>query len=48
MIFAAFMKQNAFNKFNKKLKFGTDVVDFMLNTLQDLQLANISPLFTAT
>ena len=47
MVLAPFSKRNAFNKSRKDGKCGIDLVDYMLNTLQTLELANGSLLFTS-
>ena len=48
MVLAPFKKWNSFNNSRKYGKFGIDLVDSMLNTLQTLELANVSLLFTST
>ena len=48
MVLAPFRKWNSFNNSRKDGKFGIDLVDSMLNTLQTLELANVSQLFTST
>ena len=40
------MKQNSFNNSRKYGEFGVYVVDFTLNTLRTLELANVLQLFT--
>ena len=44
-ILAPFRKQNCFNKLQNYVKFGTDLVNSML---QALELAHVSQLFPAT
>ena len=44
MILSPFRKENTFNTLRKDVKFGKDLVDSMLNTLQALGLANVSQL----
>ena len=48
IVLAPFRNWNSFNNARKDGKFGIDLVHFMLNTLQTLELANVSQLFTAT
>ena len=48
MILAHFMKWNSFNNPRHDGKFGIDLVDSVLNTLQTLELANVSQLFIST
>ena len=43
----SFGEQNSFNNQRKDVNFGTYLVDSMLTTLQALELATVSPLFTA-
>ena len=45
---AHFGKQNSFNNSRKDGQVGIDLVDPMLNTLQTLELADVSQLFTFT
>ena len=44
MILSPFRKENIFNNLRKDVKFGKDLVDSMLNTLQALGLTNVSQL----
>ena len=44
MILSPFRKENPFNTLWKDVKFGKDLVDSMLNTLQALGLTNVSQL----
>ena len=41
MVLVPFRKQNSFNNSRKDSKFGINLVDSMLNTLQTLELANV-------
>ena len=43
-----FRKQNSFNNWRKDGKFGIDLVDAMPNTLQALEIANVSRLLSST
>ena len=47
MILAPFRKQNTCTNSRKDGKFGTDLVDSMLNTIVALEFANVSQLFRA-
>ena len=48
MVLAPFRKRNSFNNLRKDEKFSINLVNFMLNTLLTLELANVSKLFTPT
>ena len=48
MVLADFIKWNFFNNSRKYGKFVIDLVESMLNTLQTIELASISKLFTST
>ena len=48
MVLVPSRKWNSFNNSKKDGKFGIDVVESMLNTLQTLELANVSQLLTST
>ena len=45
MVFALFRKWNFFKNSRKDCKFGIDLVDSMLNTLQTLKVANIPVIY---
>ena len=45
MILAPFRKENTFNNLRKDGKFGTDLVNSMINTLRTLELANVSQIY---
>ena len=48
MVLASVRKLNFFNNSRRDGKFGLDLVDYMLNTLWTLELANVSQSFTST
>ena len=48
MVLPPFRKRNSFNNSRKDGKFDIELVDSKLNTLQTLELANVSELLTST
>ena len=48
MILVPFGKQISFNNLKKDVKFGTHLVNSMINTLWAIELANVSHLFYNT